>query len=60
MLESLNVLFLVDTEGRLKASVPLARIFLARGEVTLASLAPEKLRQARVDEEQDRAYRIVR
>ena len=54
VLESLNVLFLVDTEGRLKASVPLARIFLARGEVTLASLAPEKLRQARVDEEQDR------
>jgi Mg/Co/Ni transporter MgtE len=54
VLESLNVLFLVDAEGRLKASVPLARIFLAAGETTLASLAPEKLRKAHVDEDQDR------
>jgi magnesium transporter len=54
VLESLNVLFLVDPEGYLKASVPLARIFLAPGEVTLASLAPEKLRKAHVDEKQDR------
>ena len=54
VLESLNVLFLLDAEGRLKASVPLARIFLASGETTLASLAPEKLRKAHVDEDQDR------
>jgi magnesium transporter len=54
VLESLNVLFLVDAEGRLKASVPLARIFLAEGGTTLASLAPEKLRKANVDEDQDR------
>jgi sporulation protein YlmC with PRC-barrel domain/CBS domain-containing protein len=54
VLESLNVLFLLDSEGRLKASVPLARIFLAAGEVRLASLAPEKLRKAHVDEDQDR------
>jgi sporulation protein YlmC with PRC-barrel domain len=54
VLESLNVLFLVDADGRLKASVPLARIFLAAGEATLASLAPEKLRKAHVDDEQDR------
>jgi sporulation protein YlmC with PRC-barrel domain len=54
VLESLNVLFLVDPEGRLKASVPLARIFMAAGETTLASLAPEKLRKAHVDENQNR------
>ena len=54
VLESLNVLFLVDAEGRLKASVPLARIFLASGEVSLTSLAPEKLRKAHVDEDQNR------
>ncbi len=54
VLESLNVLFLVDSEGHLKASVPLARIFLAAGDATLTSLAPEKLRKAHVDEEQDR------
>jgi magnesium transporter len=54
VLESLNVLFLVDGEGRLKASVPLARIFLSAGEASLASLAPEKLRKANVDEKQDR------
>jgi magnesium transporter len=53
VLESLNVLFLTDAEGRLKASVPLARVFLSSGEVTLASLAPEKLRKAHVDEDQD-------
>jgi magnesium transporter len=54
VLESLNVLFLVDSEGRLLASVPLARIFLATSETLLASLAPEKLRKAHVDEHQDR------
>ena len=54
LLESLNVLFLVDSEGRLKASVPLARIFLANGDAPLVSLAPEKLRKAQVDEDQDR------
>jgi magnesium transporter len=54
VLESLNVLFLIDSEGRLKASVPLARIFLAKGDTTLISLAPEKLRKAHVEEDQDR------
>ncbi len=54
VLESLNVLFLVDTEGRLTASVPLARIFLANGDTKLASLAPEKLRKSYVHEKQGR------
>lgn len=54
VLEVLNILFLVDAEGRLKASVPLARIFLAEAETLLAALAPEKLRKAHVDEKQNR------
>jgi sporulation protein YlmC with PRC-barrel domain/CBS domain-containing protein len=54
VLESLNVIFLVDVDNRLKASVPLARIFLAPGEAALASLAPEKLRKATVDEHRER------
>jgi Mg/Co/Ni transporter MgtE len=54
VLESLNVLFLVDSEGCLKATVPLARIFLAPGDAALSSLAPEKLRKAHVDDRQDR------
>jgi magnesium transporter len=54
VLESLNVLFLVDPEGHLIATVPLARVFLASGDTTLASLAPEKLRKAYVGEKQNR------
>ena len=54
ILESLNVLFLVDIEGRLTASVPLARIFLASGDTKLASLAPEQLRRSTLHEKQAR------
>lgn len=54
LLESVNVLFLVDSAGVLKASVPLARIFLATGDTPLQTLAPEKLRRATLDEKQDR------
>jgi magnesium transporter len=54
LLESLNVLFLVDAEGRLKATIPLARIFLALSDTPLATLAAEKLRKADVDAKQDR------
>jgi len=53
LLESVNVLFLVDAEGVLKAAVPLARIFLAAGDTQLRSLAPEKLRRATLDVKQD-------
>jgi magnesium transporter len=54
LLETLNVLFLVDTEGRLTASVPLARIFLAPGETLLSTLAAGKLRKAEVGAKQHR------
>ena len=32
LLETLNTLFLIDEEERLTAAIPLARLFLARGE----------------------------
>ena len=54
LLESVNVLLLVDADGVLKASVPLARIFLAAGDTQLRTLAPEKLRRATLDVKQDR------
>ena len=54
LLEALNVIFLVDAEGRLKHAIPLARLFLAPGSTPVASLAPEKLRFARIDEKQAR------
>ena len=53
LLESVNVLFLVDAEGILKATVPLARIFLAAGDRELRTLAPEKLRRASLDVKQE-------
>ena len=53
LLESVNVLLLVDGEGVLKAAVPLARIFLAAGDTQLRTLAPEKLRRATLDVKQD-------
>jgi CBS domain-containing protein/sporulation protein YlmC with PRC-barrel domain len=54
LLENLNTLFLIDAEGRLTASVPLARLFLASGDVRLRDLGPETIIQVTVDETQDR------
>jgi magnesium transporter len=54
LLEVLNTLFLVDNEDRLKAAVPLARLFLHEGSTPLISLASEALIQVRVNERQDR------
>jgi len=52
-LESLNALFLVDPDGRLTATVPLARLFIAGGATRLKELATETLISASVDEKQD-------
>src|SRR5579864_5750711 len=41
LLETLNTLFLVDHEERLKGAVPLARLFLHQGSQPLSSLAAE-------------------
>lgn len=54
LIESLHVLFLVDDSGRLKAAIPLARLFLAASSTPLKSLASETLVQARTGERQDR------
>ncbi len=54
ILESLNTLFLVDGEERLKAAVPLARLFTAAGATPLRDLAAENLIHVNVEEKQDR------
>ena len=43
LLESLNTLFLVDAEERLKAAVPLARLFIASGERPSCATSPPRL-----------------
>jgi magnesium transporter len=54
VLEKLNTLFLVDQEERLKASVPLARLFTAPGATPLKDLATENLISVDLEEKQDR------
>ncbi len=54
LLESLNTMFLVDAQERLKASVPLARLFLHEGATKLASLALDNMVEVQVGEKQDR------
>jgi magnesium transporter len=54
LLEVLNTLFLVDSEGRLKGAVPVARLFVADLETPLRSLQTETLIQVHVDQRQDR------
>lgn len=54
LLETLNTLFLIDEEERLTAAIPLARLFLAKGDMRLKELAAETLIQVTVDERQDR------
>ena len=58
LLENLNTLFLVDAEERLKATVPLARLFLHEGETRLLTLATERLIDVPVDEHQDRVTEL--
>jgi magnesium transporter len=52
-LENLNALFLVDAEGRLAGTVPLARVFIASRETPLRQLSSETLISATVTEKQD-------
>ena len=51
--ESLNSLYLVDSEGRLTGTVPVARLFVAANGKLLKELAAETLISASVDEKQD-------
>jgi magnesium transporter len=54
ILENLNTLFLVNSSGELKATIPLARLFTAAGATPLRDLAAEPLLQVDVKERQDR------
>jgi CBS domain-containing protein/sporulation protein YlmC with PRC-barrel domain len=58
LLESLNTMFLVDAHERLKATVPLARLFLHEGATQLGSLATDNLLEVKVTEKQDRVTEI--
>jgi magnesium transporter len=58
LLESLNTMFLVDAQERLKAAVPLARLFLHEGATPLGSLASDNLVEVQVTEKQDRVTEI--
>jgi sporulation protein YlmC with PRC-barrel domain/CBS domain-containing protein len=54
LLETLNTIFLVDGNERLKSSVPLARLFLHEGTTALETLASDNLVEVQVGETQDR------
>jgi magnesium transporter len=58
LLETLNTLFLVDSAGRLKGAVPVARLFVADMDTPLGSLRSETLIQVPVDERQDRVVEL--
>ena len=58
LLESLNTMFLVDSQERLKAVVPVARLFLHEGATRLESLASDNLVEVQVTEKQDRVTEI--
>jgi len=54
VLESLTTLFLVDADDRLKAAVPLARLFTAPGATLLRELTVDPLIHVDVGEREDR------
>ncbi|MBZ5624314.1 MAG: CBS domain-containing protein [Acidobacteriia bacterium] len=58
LLEGLNTLFLVDSEERLSASIPLARLFIAPATAKLKDLASETRIEVSVDEKQDRVTEL--
>lgn len=58
LLETLNTLFLVDGEGKLVASVPLARLSVATPATRLRDLAADTLIQVSADETQDRVTEL--
>jgi Mg/Co/Ni transporter MgtE len=58
LLEGLNTLFLVDSEERLSASIPLARLFIASGVAKLKDLASDTRIEVSVDEKQDRVTEL--
>jgi CBS domain-containing protein/sporulation protein YlmC with PRC-barrel domain len=58
LLENTHVLFLADPAGKITASVPLARLFLAEGATRLRDLATDPLISTRADEKQARVTEL--
>lgn len=58
LLENTHVLFLANTAGRITASVPLARLFLADGATRLKELATGPLISTKPDERQNRVTEL--
>jgi magnesium transporter len=58
LVENTHVLFLANTAGRITASVPLARLFLADGATRLRELATDPLISTKADEKQDRIMEL--
>ncbi len=58
LLETLNMLFLIDSHERLTAAVPIARLFIAPENAHLKTLALENTIQVDVDEPQDRVTEL--
>ncbi len=58
LLESLNVLLLIDSRDRLTGVVPLARLFTVDGDMPVARLASESLIRASVSLKQDRVTEL--
>ena len=58
LLETLNTLFLIDGEERLKGTVPLARLFLQDGSTILITLALETMIEVPVQEKQERVTEL--
>ena len=58
LLETLNTLFLIDANDRLTGAVPLAKLFIAGGDVRLKTLASDTLIQVGEKEERDRVTEL--
>lgn len=54
IVEDLHSIFLIDHEGRLKFSVPIAKLFFAAGHTPLKQFASDPVLCVRYDENQDR------
>lgn len=58
LLENLNSLFLIDSDGHLVAAVSIARLFVAGESTPLKELAADTLIKAPVDESRDRVTEL--
>ena len=58
VIETLNTVFLIDDEERLRGAVPLARLFIAAGSTLLKDLVSDSPIRVDVDEKQSRVAEI--